>query len=47
MFVLVPALFGAIMLGMLWNHRRTLLPRKRELEALLESYDSETPRVRP
>ena len=40
MFVVVPAIFGAIMLGMLWNHRRTLLPRQRELEALLKSYES-------
>jgi hypothetical protein len=46
MFVLVPAIFGAIMLGMLWNHRRTLLPRKRELEALLKSYEPESPGVR-
>ncbi len=46
MFVFVPAVFGTIMLGMLWNHRRTLLPRKRELEALLESYQSEAPGVR-
>jgi hypothetical protein len=40
MFVLVPAIFGVIMLGMLWNDRRALLPRKRELEGLLKSYES-------
>ena len=40
MFVLVPAIFGAIMLGMLWNDRRALFPRKRELETLLNSYES-------
>jgi len=40
MFVLVPVIFGAIMLGMLWNDRHALLPRKLELEALLKSYEA-------
>jgi len=39
--ILVPAIFGAILLGLIWNHQRTLLPRKRELEALLKSYDAD------
>lgn len=39
--IVVPAIFGAILLGLIWNHQRTLLPRKRELEALLKSYDAD------
>jgi hypothetical protein len=46
MYVFVPAVFAAILLGMAWNHWRTLLPRKREIEALLKAYDSEAPAVR-
>lgn len=38
---LVPGIFGAILLGLAWNHVRTLLPRKCELEALLKSYDAD------
>jgi len=37
-FVLLPALMLCIFLGMLWQQRRVLLPRKRELEALLATY---------
>lgn len=37
-FVLWPLIAGAILLGMVWHYRRTLLPRKRELENLLSGY---------
>ena len=40
-FVLLPALMLGIFLGMLWHHSRVLLPRKRELEALLATYREE------
>ena len=43
--VLVPGIFGVILLGLAWNHVRTLLPRKRELETLLKSYDAEPEHV--
>ncbi len=39
--IVVPVILGAILLGLIWNHQRTLLPRKRELEALLKSYDAD------
>jgi len=38
LYVLVPVGFGAIMMGMLFHDRCTLLPHKRSLDALLESY---------
>ena len=37
-FVLLPVLLLCLHAGMAWYHRRTLLPRKRELEALLAAY---------
>ena len=37
-FVILPAFMLCVFLGMIWHHRRTLLPRKRELEALRAAY---------
>lgn len=37
-FVMLPALMLCIWCGMFWHQRRVLLPRKRELEALLATY---------
>lgn len=42
MFVLFPLIFGCIMLGMLWNYRRSLLPGKQKLESLLDAYKSDS-----
>jgi hypothetical protein len=38
MFVMIPIIFGGILTGMVRHHRRTLLPRKLQLEGLLQSY---------
>jgi hypothetical protein len=38
-FVLFPALMIAVLGGMLFHYRRTLLPEKAELETLLRSYE--------
>ncbi|WP_438481584.1 hypothetical protein [Oleiharenicola lentus] len=38
-FVVWPLLSAGILLGMRWHYQRTLLPRKRELESLLQSYE--------
>jgi len=40
-FVMLPALMLCIFLGMRWHRRRTLLPRKLHLEALLATYGEE------
>lgn len=42
-FVLLPALLLGIYAGMAWYDRHTLLPRQRELEALLASYGEAEP----
>jgi hypothetical protein len=39
-FVFLPAIIIAIFAGSSFRYRRRLLPRKRELEALLASYES-------
>lgn len=38
-FVVWPLIVGGILVGMYWHYRRKLLPRRRELEALLKSYE--------
>lgn len=38
-FVVWPIIAGGILLGLRFHDRRTLLPRKRELETLLSSYE--------
>jgi len=38
-FVIFPAIIIAVFAGSTWRYRRTLLPRKQELEALLASYE--------
>ena len=38
-FVLLPVLLLGIFLAMRWHQRRVLLPRRREMEALLSTYD--------
>lgn len=43
MFVLFPALFGCVLLGMIYHYRCRLLPRKQEIETLLSSYESDAP----
>jgi hypothetical protein len=37
-FVMLPVLIVCIHGGLWWHRRRVLLPRKRELEALLTTY---------
>jgi hypothetical protein len=39
-FVLFPALMAFVLVALFLRHRRTLLPEKAELEALLRSYES-------
>jgi hypothetical protein len=38
-FVLWPLLAAGILFAMYWHYTRKLLPRKRELEGLLKSYE--------
>lgn len=39
MYVLAPAVFAAVLVGMVYNYRRTLVPKRAELEQLLQSYE--------